>query len=430
MMEDIDGDGLDDLVCSSQGYYGYASRAGADPKQIWKFTRISPNNGYHRFTHGLGVGDVNGDSLLDIMEKDGWWQNPGKPLGEGEHWTFHPFAFNSGGSQMFAVDLDGDGQNEVVTGIAAHGYGLVYYRAINSDATQFERVEIMTDDPHTSPLGVAISQLHAVEIADINRDGVPDIVTGKRWWAHANGDPGSSQPATLLWIETQRAGKRVNFVPHILDNSSGVGTQVSLGDVNSDGTVDIVSGNKRGAYLFLQRPPERSDDRTLPGSLVEKDTFVARPAMDSAAADGESGGLVPALNGRKMNVSFDEAELLDWEVRGPMAAKIVVDGVVDTGSQSPDKIGEMISRPFRLTGSKISFEVAGNNHLEARVEVIAEMTGQPIAASAGTTQEMERMTFDVEQWAGQMVRIRVVDHAKDGFVRFDNFRMYAHGNTP
>ena len=74
LMADIDGDGLDDLVCSSKGHYGYATRAGQDPTQPWKWIAISPNNGYQRFTHGLGVGDVDNDGLADLMEKDGWWK--------------------------------------------------------------------------------------------------------------------------------------------------------------------------------------------------------------------------------------------------------------------------------------------------------------------------------------------------------------------
>ena len=41
----------------------------------------------------------------------------------------------------------------------------------------------MTDKPETSPTGLAISQLHAVEIADIDGDGKPEILTGKRFWA-------------------------------------------------------------------------------------------------------------------------------------------------------------------------------------------------------------------------------------------------------
>ena len=134
LIADIDGDGVKDLICSSEGYYGYATHAGQDPTALWKFQRVSPNNGYQRFTHGLGIGDVNNDGHQDLLEKDGWWQNPGVTIYDksaaSETWAFHPFPFADGGSQMHALDLDGDGRNEVLTGLFAHGFGLVYYLSL------------------------------------------------------------------------------------------------------------------------------------------------------------------------------------------------------------------------------------------------------------------------------------------------------------
>ena len=58
---DLTGDGKPELVCSSKGAYGYAEPDWSDPGKPWKWHSISPNNNYHKFTHGLGVGDANGD---------------------------------------------------------------------------------------------------------------------------------------------------------------------------------------------------------------------------------------------------------------------------------------------------------------------------------------------------------------------------------
>ena len=73
---------------------------------------------------------------------------------------------------MYAIDLDGDGKNEVLTGLVAHGFGLAYYKATNAEATQFEKVDIMTNKAETSPVGLAVSQLHAVALGDMNGDGL------------------------------------------------------------------------------------------------------------------------------------------------------------------------------------------------------------------------------------------------------------------
>lgn len=432
LIADIDGDGVKDLICSSEGYYGYATHAGQSPTELWRFVRVSPNNNYHRYTHGLGIGDVNNNGHQDLIEKDGWWQNPGQEVVP-QPWVFHPFAFADGGAQMYAVDLNGDGRNEVLTGLAAHGFGLVYYRALNPEATEFERVEIMSDDPATSPVGLAVSQLHAMDLGDINGDGVADIVTGKRWWAHANHDPGNSQPATLLWLETQRSGDRVRFVPHVIDNSSGVGTQVMVGDVNGDGLLDIVSGNKRGAYLFLQRPQNMPASESLSPELAAADSFGQRPARQSLPM-GKPSDFVPALDGRLLNFGFEAGDVSDWEIRGAMAAAAVVElaadsgfvgkYAIDTGSSNPALVGELISRPFELTHSKISFVLSGQADPESRVEIVDEATGLVLQAiqpqSAG---EPQAVSFDCAEHKGKLVRIRVIDHSDKGYLIVDDFRM-------
>lgn len=419
-LSDIDGDNSPDLICSSGGHYGFATHAGQDSRQIWKFQRISPNNNYHKYTHGLGVGDVNGDGHADLLEKDGWWQNPGKPTEE--FWSFHPFQFSpNGGAQMYAVDLDGDGINEIVTSLYGHGFGLVYYKSSNPGATDFQRFEIMSDNPATSSVGVAVSQLHAIAMADMNRDGVPDIVTGKRWWAHANQDPGNEQPASLLWIETLRAEQRVQFAAHIIDNSSGVGTDITTGDVNGDGLPDILSGTKRGTHLFLQRPSGLAAEQFLVPGLANKDSFDQRPATDSKAIRD---GFVPVVNDRLLNWTFDDSLVQDWEIRGSISQDRPTHGWLDTGSKNLDWIGEVISRPFRLTHPKIAFRMSGGDSESAFVEVISERSGKRLAVTTSEkrTKPIE-YTMDLSAAIGETVRLRVVDHSAESHVLCGQFLM-------
>ena len=40
-------------------------------------------------------------------------------------------------------------------------------------------------------------------------------------------------------------------MPYLIDDDSGVGTQVVAGDINGDGLPDIVVGNKRGTFVHI-----------------------------------------------------------------------------------------------------------------------------------------------------------------------------------
>lgn len=257
---DLTGDGKPEIICSTDGYFGYAAPNWSDPAAPWTFHRISDQSAGGRFTHGLGYGDVNGDGRMDLLEKSGWWEQPASLDGD-PVWTKHAFSFTpAGGAQMYAYDVDGDGRNDVITSLQAHGYGLVWYRNVPSDeGVSFERQVITGEKPADNPYGVQFSQIHAIALVDMNGDGLKDIVSGKRYWAHGpNGDPDPGAPAVLYWFELRRGPDGVDWVPHLIDDDSGVGTQVVAEDVSGDGVPDVIVGNKKGAFVHLQKLKEVS----------------------------------------------------------------------------------------------------------------------------------------------------------------------------
>jgi len=88
---DIDGDGQKELICANSGQMGYAKPDSSDPTKKWTWHGVTPKSHYQRFTHGLGIGDVNGDGRMDLLENTGWWEQTllrGAALPFGFAWHF------------------------------------------------------------------------------------------------------------------------------------------------------------------------------------------------------------------------------------------------------------------------------------------------------------------------------------------------------
>jgi hypothetical protein len=266
-LKDLDGDGKPEVIYTADGYVRYAKPDPANPTGPWIEHNIS-DNGYATL-HGIGVGDINGDGLPDVVNVFGWWEHP--PAGsKQEPWTYHPAVLGRwarsgpGGALMAVYDVNGDGLNDVVTTMGGHDFGLAWFEQKRDAAGQISFVEhtIMKDYSTAAKNagGVTFSQAHGLTYADIDGDGVPDIIVGKRYWSHLDNyhDPDPYGPPVLYWYRTVRNPKApggAEFVPELIHNRSGAGSELVAVDLNKDGAVDIVTATDRGTFIFWGKPP-------------------------------------------------------------------------------------------------------------------------------------------------------------------------------
>jgi hypothetical protein len=271
---DVDGDGMPEIYgackgCQPAQTFGYYQADAADALAPWTFHSVTstiefPFGGIGKL-HGTGFGDANGDGKVDLLEPHGVWLDVRAPSatpcpGPGCGWWQTPLATlnmgpSSGGSQMYTADLDGDGDADVISAEWAHGEGLSWYE--QKTPGTFAQHRFMGAKPEVGKYGVYFTEPHALEVADMDGDGVPDIITGKTHFAQplAGNDPDPYGKPVVYVFRTVREpgidGSPVRFVPTLVDEESGVGYQIAIGHLDKDGILDMCIASKLGLFLYF-----------------------------------------------------------------------------------------------------------------------------------------------------------------------------------
>jgi hypothetical protein len=480
---DIDGDEQPEIVCNYKGNFGFAKPDWKNVTAKWVFTPITENGQWARFTHGLGLGDVNGDGRVDLVFKDGWFEQPSS-ASDGPLWKRHKALFASTSSQMYVYDVNGDGRADIVTALAAHGYGLAWHEQLaesEADGSPKFRAHIfMNKEPNENRYGVTFSELHAVEFTDVDGDGLKDIIAGKCFWAHGpTGAPESNAPAVLYWFRlTRLKGGSVDWVPHLIDDDSGVGRQIGLGDVNSDARPDIVVCNKKGASVFVnetktvtpeqwkQAQPKVIFPDAEKKNLSVRDVVVhtARAAdVAKAAATARPtiapGGVLPrGADGKPMNTDFETGTLQDWTIEGKAFDKQPVLGDTVLARRPPmtshhvgkywigtyenglgDEVtGTLTSREFKITHPWAAFLMAPGPYETTRVELVSAPEQKVLLSISGAnrgafglpaknSETLAPVLLDLQEHAGKEIFIRIMDLQNGGawgHINFDDFKFY------
>ena len=185
------------------------------------------------YGHGIGAGDINRDGRNDIITPKGWFEAPANP--RTDKWTWHAeYDLGTSAGFIYAYDINGDGHNDLIT-TSAHDYGFFWLE----QAAAHRWTKHMIDETW--------SQGHAMTMIDLDADGRPDFLTGKRYMAHDT-DPGAREPLGVYWYQFLKGDDgKVVWVKHIIDYSTrtGGGMQIPVA-----AHLGFVTAGKSGLFLF------------------------------------------------------------------------------------------------------------------------------------------------------------------------------------
>ena len=268
LFKDIDGDGRPDLIHAGMNRLRYSTFDPkkwdpANPAAMWTTHDVSePGPWGVNIGHGLGVADINGDGRMDFLNAYGWWE---QPAAKTDTWKMHPTSFGrwgasqggAGGAEICGFDVNGDGLIDAVGPMEGHGFGLAWWEQTRDANKNISFVEhVIMDNFMTKNAGaVMFTEPHAATCADMDGDGIPDLVTGKRYMSHfgySDPDPWS-EPVLYVFrtVRNKQAPGGAEFVPDLVNNRSGVGSHFVVADMNGDGMNDIITSANLGTYVFL-----------------------------------------------------------------------------------------------------------------------------------------------------------------------------------
>ena len=281
---DVDGDGIPDLLVATTADQGNVQNPGF--ANVILGNHSSPgtfHTGVHYPTTGnnpssMAVADLIRFGSLDLVVANFAAGSVSVFMHGASPGTYQTaVSVTSGGqpNQVLIGDINGDGKPDLVLADASATGGAIVLFQDPANPGQFLA---------PTKLPINANSAAAVAIGDLNGDGAPDIVAAT---FDANGNNGA------VYIFYQNATTRGTFLSPVTFPAGAQPQAVRSADVNADGLPDIVVANfgpgvggtgSAGVSVLLQ-------DAAHPGSFLAPVTYATQPrAIDVAVADVNGDG--------------------------------------------------------------------------------------------------------------------------------------------
>lgn len=232
-MADLNGDGKPDLALGHYGRSGviWVDFAGAEPK-------VHQAGGHDQDGHGIGMADVDGDGKFDLLTPFGWFQNVDANQ---DKWQWHgDWTLGESGFPIIGYDVNNDGKTDIIYG-RGHSYGLYWLEQQGGGANRHFVKHIIDE---------SFSQVHVLNLVDIDGDGEMELLAGKRYRGHEGNDPGSYDPLVIYYYRIDRKTGTFTRYAISVNGTAGAGTQFIVQDLDGDGDPDIAVAGKTGVHFL------------------------------------------------------------------------------------------------------------------------------------------------------------------------------------